>query len=174
MVDEIYFAKIRPSAKIPTKRDEDAGFDMWADFEGDFFVIEAGETKPIPTGIATAFDSRFYAQIEERSSMAKLGIKKSGGVIDSGYRGEYFILTFNTNTKPFIISKIDVDKLDDEIKIDGKSYLKANCIIYPYNKAICQMILQIVPKLIPRELSYEELMKIESERKTDGFGSTNF
>ena len=174
MVDEIYFARVRPSAKIPTKRDEDAGFDMWADFEGDFFVIESGETKPIPTGIATAFDSRFYCQIEERSSMAKLGIKKSGGVIDSGYRGEYFILTFNTNKKPFIISKIAESELSDEIEIDGKTYNKQECIIYPYTKAICQMVLQIVPKLTPRELSYEELCKIESERKQGGFGSTNF
>ena len=102
--DILYFAKIRSSATIPTKKKEDAGYDMYADFEGDYFVIEPGKTKAIPTGIATAFDSKYYAQIEERSSMAKLGIKKSGGVFDSGYRGEYFIMTYNTNDKPFVIS----------------------------------------------------------------------
>ena len=171
--EEICFAKIRPSARIPSKRDEDAGFDLWADFDGDFFVIEPGETKPIPTGIATAFSPKYYAQIEERSSMAKLGIKKSGGVIDSGYRGEYFILTFNTNSVPFVISKIEPENLSEKFVVGDKEYEKAKCIIYPYTKAICQMILHVVPKLESRELSYDELLKIESERKTGGFGSTN-
>ena len=171
---EIYFAKIREGAKIPTKREEDAGFDMWACFDEEFFVIEPGETRPIPTGIATAFDSKYYAQIEERSSMAKLGIKKSGGVIDSGYRGEYLILTYNTNKVPFIISKTPIEELPESFTVGDRAYEKSKAIIYPYTKAICQMILQIVPKLSQHEISYEELCKIESERKTGGFGSTNF
>lgn len=103
-LDAIYFAKIRPTAIIPTKKLEDAGYDMYADFEGDYLVIKPGETKAVPTGIAIAFSSKYYAQVEERSSMAKIGVKKSGGVFDSGYRGEYFIMTYNTNKKPFIIS----------------------------------------------------------------------
>jgi len=173
VTDEIWFAKLRASAKIPTKRDEDAGYDFWACFDEDFFVIEGGKTKPIPTGIATAFDSKFYAQVEERSSMAKLGIKKSGGVIDSGYRGEYFILTYNTNKIPFIISKVPVEDLPQNFEINGKTYEKSEVIFYPYTKAICQVVLQIVPKLVSREVSYEELCRVESERKTGGFGSTN-
>ena len=35
----INFAKIRPTAIIPTKRDEDAGFDIYANFEDDFMII---------------------------------------------------------------------------------------------------------------------------------------
>ena len=105
--NEIAFAKIRETAVIPTKKPEDAGYDLYANFEEDYFVIEPGKTRAVPTGIATAFSSKYYIQIEERSSMAKLGVKKSGGVFDSGYRGEYFIMTYNTNDKPFVISKID-------------------------------------------------------------------
>ena len=82
--NEIAFAKIRETAVIPTKKLEDAGYDLYANFEEDYFVIEPGKTKAVPTGIATAFSSRYYIQIEERSSMAKLGVKKSGGVFDSG------------------------------------------------------------------------------------------
>lgn len=174
-VDEktIVFAKIKEGAKIPTKKDEDAGYDLYACFDNDFFVILPGITRPIPTGIAAAFNKKYYAQIEERSSMAKLGIKKSGGVIDSGYRGEYLIMTYNTNQKPFIISKIPQDELGERVEIDGMTFETKDCIIYPYTKAICQMVMHIVPNLETKEMSYDDLLKIESERKTGGFGSSN-
>jgi dUTP pyrophosphatase len=170
--NELRFAKIRESARVPSKRDEDAGFDLYADFAEDFFVINAGETRPVPTGIATAFSKKYYAQIEERSSMAKLGIKKSGGVIDSGYRGEYFIMTYNTNKKPFIISKTPVEELDEEFEIDGVKYNKEEVIIYPYTKAICQMVMQEIPVLDVQEISYEDLKTISSERGEGRFGSS--
>ena len=170
--NEVYFAKIRESAVIPSKKDEDAGYDLYANFEEDFFVIEPGKTKAIPTGIATAFSKRYYFQVEERSSMAKLGVKKSGGVFDSGYRGEYFIMTFNTNDKPFVISKQLVDDLSDEFEINGKTYKKDEVILYPYTKAVCQIVLQEVPPVESKEISYDELLQISSERGAGGFGSS--
>ena len=170
--NELRFAKIRESARVPSKRDEDAGFDMYADFEDEFFVIGAGETRPVPTGIAVAFSSRWYAQIEERSSMAKIGIKKSGGVFDSGYRGEYLIMLYNTNKKPFVISKTPVEELSDEFDINGVNYNKSAVIIYPYTKAICQMVMQEIPVFEVQEISYEELKNISSERGAGGFGSS--
>jgi dUTP pyrophosphatase len=170
--NEIKIAKIRESAKVPSKRVEDAGFDLYADFDEDFFVIGAGETRPVPTGIAIAFSSKWYAQIEERSSMAKLGIKKSGGVFDSGYRGEYLIMLYNTNKKPFIISKIAIEDLADEFEVNGVKYNKQEVIIYPYTKAICQMVMLEVPVFDVQEISYEELKQIDSERGAGGFGSS--
>ena len=170
--NEIKIAKIRESAKVPSKRVEDAGFDLYADFDEDFFVIRAGETRPVPTGIAIAFSSKWYAQIEERSSMAKLGIKKSGGVFDSGYRGEYLIMLYNTNKKPFIISKNAIEDLADEFEVNGVKYNKQEVIIYPYTKAICQMVMLEVPVFDVQEISYEELKQIDSERGAGGFGSS--
>ena len=170
--DEIYFAKIKEAAVIPSKKDEDAGYDMYACFDGDFFVIEAGESKPIPTGIAIAFSKKYYAQIEERSSMAKMGIKKNGGVFDSGYRGEYLIITYNTNKKPFVITKKNIDELGQTIEVDGKSYKKDETILYPATKAICQVVLQVVPELTSKEITYEQLKGIKSERGEFGFGSS--
>ena len=169
---EIYFAKIRESAVIPTKKDEDAGFDLYANFEEDFLVIEPGKTKAIPTGIATAFSKKYYFQVEERSSMAKIGVKKSGGVFDSGYRGEYFIMTYNTNDKPFVISKAPIEELADEFEIGGQIYKKENVILYPYTKAVCQIVLQEVPPVESKEISYDELLQISSERGAGGFGSS--
>lgn len=169
--DEIFFAKIRETATIPTKKLEDAGYDMYADFSEDYFVIEAGKTRGVPTGIATAFSSKYYVQIEERSSMAKLGIKKSGGVIDSGYRGEYFIMTYNTNDKPFVIAK-NYDSVPTTFDVSGKTYYRDDVILYPYTKAICQMVVQEIPVLESKELSYDELQKIASSRGVGGFGSS--
>lgn len=170
---EIYWAKIREDAKIPTKRDEDAGYDVWPCFDGDYFVIEPGKTRAIPTGVASAFSEDYYIQIEERSSMVKFGTKKSAGVIDSGYRGEYLIMTLNVSDKPFVISKIDFENMPENFEADGKTYNKNNVTICPYKKAICQAVLHIVPKVKSHEISYEELLKIKSERMTGGFGSSD-
>lgn len=171
--DKIYFAKMKEGAVIPTKREEDAGYDLYACFDEDFFVVEAGKTRAIPTALAVAYSKKYYAQIEERSSMAKLGIKKSGGVMDSGYRGEYLIVTYNTNDKPFVISKKTAEEIGKSFFVDGKKYDTSEVILYPYTKAICEMVLQIVPKMEEQELSYEELKNIPSARKTGGFGSSN-
>jgi dUTP pyrophosphatase len=101
-----------------------------------------------------------------------LGIKKSGGVIDSGYRGEYFIMTYNTNKKPFIISKIPMDELPEKFEVGGLTYKKEDSIIYPYTKAICQMVMQEIPVFDVQEISYDELKTISSERGDGGFGSS--
>ena len=61
--NELIFAKTNPNAKLPSKREEDAGYDMWACFDGDFFVVQPGETKGVPTGIAIAFNKKYYAQV---------------------------------------------------------------------------------------------------------------
>ena len=170
--NEIAFAKIRETAIIPTKKLEDAGYDLYANFEEDYFVIEAGATRAVPTGIATAFSSKYYIQIEERSSMAKIGVKKSGGVFDSGYRGEYFIMTYNTNDKPFVISKTAAEEMPETFEVDGKTYKTVDVMIYPYTKAVCQAVLQEIPVLEEIELTYEELCEIKSERGKGGFGSS--
>ena len=170
--NELYFARIRESAIIPTKKLEDAGYDVYSNFEEDYFVIEPHQTRGIPTGIATAFSSKYYFQVEEKSSFAKMGIKKSGGVIDSGYRGEYFIMTYNTNDKPFVISKKTAEEVGESFVVNGKEYKTADVILHPYKKSICQLVIQEVPVMEEKEISYEELQGIVSERGTGRFGST--
>ena len=171
--NELYFAKVRESAVIPSKKLEDAGYDVYSNFEEDYFVVEPHQTKGVPTGIATAFSSKYYFQVEEKSSFAKMGIKKSGGVIDSGYRGEYFIMTYNTNDKPFVISKKTAEEIGENFVANGKEYKTADVILHPYKKAICQIVLHEIPVMDEKEISYEELCGIKSERGTGAFGSTN-
>ena len=168
--NEIAFAKIRETAIIPSKKLEDAGYDFYANFEEDYFVIKPHATRAVPTGIACAFSSKYYAQVEERGSTGKIGMKKSSGVMDSGYRGEYLIMTYNTNDVPLVISKIAADEMPEEFEVDGVNYKKADVIVYPYSKAVCQVVLHEVPVLEEREISYEELCSIASERGTGRFG----
>lgn len=180
-MDKLYFAKVRQNAIIPSKREEDAGYDVYACFDEDEIVISPGEIKFIPTGIATAFPSDYVLLARERGSTGSKGLAVRCGVIDSGYRDEIFIPINNTTDKIIIISK-DIEKtkrkvIRNEIIILGNEYspslLDRHYTFYPYSKAIAQLILVPVPKVEVKELSYEELSKIKSERGTGKLGSTN-
>ena len=159
--NEILWAKTKENAIIPTKSKENAGYDIYPCFDEDYIMINPLETKLIPTGIAVAIPTDYYFQIEERGSTGSRGIKKSAGVIDSGYRNEIFVAITNCNNKPLIITK--------ETNIAN---LKDDYIVYPYNNAIAQMILHKAHNLESEEISYEELINIPSERGLGSLGSS--
>ena len=86
---EILFAKLREGAVIPSKRDEDSDYDLYACFDEEEFIIPAFSTRLIPTGLISAFDESLGVKFEERGSNTRwCGIVQAGG-IDSGYRGEW-------------------------------------------------------------------------------------
>ena len=93
----LYWAKVRPHAVIPTKRIEDAGYDLYPCFDEDFLEIGPWETKLVPLGVASAFDSNYVMILKERGSTGTRGIAQRCGVIDSGYRGEYMAPVTNLN-----------------------------------------------------------------------------
>lgn len=166
---DVKFAKLNEDAIIPSKTDENAGYDLYASFKESFMKIPAHETVKIPTGIASAIEKDYYFQIEERSSTGSKGIKKSAGVIDSGYRGEWLVAITNSNDNDMFIAK---EKAIDKLK-EAAELLDVNIIIHPYKKAIAQMIIHKVEDTSVNEISYEELKEIPSERKDNGFGSTD-
>lgn len=170
--NELYFAKIREDAILPTKKEEDAGYDIYANFEGDSLVIPAHTTIPVPSGVAIACSKDYYIQVEERGSTGKIGLKKSAGVMDSGYRGEYLILLTNINPYPIVISKVPKDQLGKTVVCGNKKYKTKKCLIYPYEKAIAQLVVLPVPKMNEKVLSYEELKSIPSLRGSGKFGSS--
>ena len=159
MLAAVKFAKVRPTAKIPTKRLEDAGLDVYACFDEDYIVIEPHETKMIPSGIASACDVDYCFVLKERGSTGAKGMAQRCGIIDSGYRSEIFVPITNTNNKPIIIAKHPYEYKNDE-----------GVIIYPYAKAITQILVIPVPELDIEEYTYEELQAIPSERGTGALG----
>lgn len=171
--NEILWAKVNKNAIIPTKNNEDAGYDIYACFENDYIIIYPNSTKLIPTGIACALNDKYYLQLEERGSTGSKGIKRSAGVIDSGYRGEIFVAITNCNEYPLIISKLSNDELFKRFQIVKESFVLYDKIeIYPYSKAICQGIVHEVPKLISKEISYDDLKEYNSKRGTNKLGQS--
>lgn len=189
MTTNVKFAKVHPNAIIPSKREEDMGFDIYACFDEDYIMINPHETKLIPTGIASACSSDYGFLVFERGSTGSKGIARRCGVIDSGYRNEWFIGLTNTTDNLLIISKVDVQDIidsetqkinyeDDNIKkyLDEKLSLDAivsTALIYPYSKAIAQALVVPVPKVEIEEISYDELKEIKSERGMGALGSSN-
>ena len=153
MKEKLIFTKVRKGARIPTKRDEDAGRDLYPCFEQDFMIIRPLETKLIPTGIATAFSKKYYAQIQERKSTGSKGIKYGDGVIDSGYREEWFVPITNCNNVDLVIAKKGC--FTDHIvhSYFGSDY---KYILHPYERAIAQFVMHLVPEFEEKEISYEE------------------
>ena len=168
-MDKIYFSKIRKDAIIPSKEEYNAGYDIYPCFDEDYLIINSGETKLIPTGIASAIPVNYYIQIQERGSSGSKGIKYSAGVIDSSYRGEWFLATTNTNKKPILITKISIEDLDKNIR----KLIEHAYVIYPYDKALFQGILHCVHNEIENcEIPYEDILKIPSKRGSGKLGSS--
>ena len=105
----IYFATVKDDAIIPSKRVEDAGYDIYACFEESQMVIPPHTTAPIPTGIASAFSEDYVFLLEERGSTAMRSMKRGAGVIDSGFRAEWLVCLYNGNDKPMLTVSILVD-----------------------------------------------------------------
>ena len=158
---EIRFARLREGAVIPSKREEDSDYDLYACFEEEEFVIPAFSTRLIPTGLVSAFDKNLGVKFEERGSNTKWCGIVQAGVIDSGYRGEWLCAMYNGNGVPVHIRKDvqEVQRLDDRVLV-------------PYGKAVCQFhVREILPVSIC-EKSAEEILAERSERGEGRLGSS--
>lgn len=162
----VYFAKVKPDAVIPSKRDEDAGFDVYARLDDDFLCIPPQHTALVPTGIASACPAGFYFQIQERGSTGSKGLAKRCGVIDSGYRGEWFLPLTNVTDHPLYIAKPSAKAALEAKHPDGDYHA------FFTDKAVVQAILLELPKAVTREVSYAALCAMSSERGAGALGST--
>src|SRR3990167_10225648 len=89
----VKFKKLHPNAKIPTKRDGDAGFDLYTPFP---FELKPMEKRDIPIGISIELPYGYYARIAPKSSISKnYSIIVHAGVSDPSYRGEIQVILQN-------------------------------------------------------------------------------
>lgn len=93
---EVKIKKLREEAIIPTYASSlAAGADLYSCSD---IVINPGETKLVPTGIAFAIPEGYGMFIYARSSLAtKEGLAPANkvGVVDADYRGEVFVALHN-------------------------------------------------------------------------------
>lgn len=86
--------KLRDDIPTPVYAHEyDSGFDLVAVED---VVIEPGETKIVPTGLAVSLPPGFEIQIRPRSGItAKTKLRVQLGTVDSAYRGELGVIVDN-------------------------------------------------------------------------------
>ena len=162
LVAQVRFAKVKPNAIIPSKRLEDAGMDVYACFDEDYLVIPPHSTVLVPTGIASACSVDYVFLLRERGSNGSKGLAQRAGVIDSGYRGEWFVPLTNTNSVAMVIVKKGVEL----------PLIYEHAKLYPYEKGIAQALVVPVPRLAIEEMPYENLQQIPSERGKGALGSS--
>lgn len=159
----IKFAKKNESVKIPSKLDTNAGYDIYANFDEPIVMLPKHKTTLIPTGLFSSFDNGYYIQMFNRGSNGSKGLLQACGVIDSSYRGEWFVAVTNSNDENWYIAK---EAYINEIPIDEAKNM------YPYEKAICQFVVLPVPKIDVVEVKMEEIIGDKSDRGGGKLGST--
>lgn len=101
----VTFKALQPDTIIPKYVHEgDAGMDLYA---REHRTLEQGEPYMFRLGFASEFPSGWAAIFQDRSSMGKRGVRVLGGVIDSGYRGEWACVLVNLTDKEIVINKGD-------------------------------------------------------------------
>lgn len=102
---KIKVMKIDVRAVLPNKaHSSDAASDIYALED---VLLPPGHTATVRTGFCLEMPPGVYGRIETRSSMAAKGVFATGGIIDSGYREEIFVILNNTRPETYVISRGD-------------------------------------------------------------------
>jgi len=101
---KVKIKKLHPDAIIPKyAHPGDAGMDLYIN---EAVELEPGERKSIPLGISVEIPKGYVGLMWDKSGLShKYGIKTFGGVIDSGYRGEWHAGVMNLSDKYFKFEK---------------------------------------------------------------------
>lgn len=84
---------------ISKAHDNDAGFDLKTPID---FVLRAGSSEVIDTGIHIDIPESWYGKLEGRSGLnIKHDIVCLGGVIDSGYTGSIVVKLYNLGSEDY-------------------------------------------------------------------------
>lgn len=166
---KILFSQENDKVVLPTKRVDDAGFDLYADpeFIGEFVILFPLDTIAIPTGLRSVIPNTHYAQVQERGSTGIRGMKYGAGVIDASYRGVWNVVISNCSNSPVVFynpNLISEEELQERIEISA--------MMYPITKGIAQFVILPVPKVEIELASQEEVMNYTSDRMEGKFGSS--
>lgn len=140
---EIKFVALFPDVQVPQYQNlGDAGADLRTCVSGEIPPLSRAL---VPTGLAIQIPQGYVGLVHPRSGLAiksGVGMVNAPGTIDSGYRGELQVILFNFDTE----------------------------VSFHYSKGdrIAQLVIQKVEHATFREVKALD----ESERGTDGFGSS--
>lgn len=116
MTNVLKFKKLHDLAVIPSyAHTDDAGFGIYSIEEK---VLKPMEYYAVATGISSEIPKNYFVSFRDRSSLAIKGLHVMGGVIDSGYRGEWKVIMINLSGEDY---KIEVgDKIAQGILQNAK------------------------------------------------------
>jgi dUTP pyrophosphatase len=142
IADELQVRLLHPDARPPERtRPGDAGYDLRC---VEPFVLEPGERRLVPTGVAIALPAGIAGLVVPRSGLAiehGISVVNGPGLVDPNYRGELRVILVNLGSERF----------------EGAA-----------GDRIAQLLL--VPFATPALQVVDELP--ESERGSNGFGSS--
>ena len=91
-----------PPLELPAYQTQHAaGLDLRADED---FVLQPGERRAVPTGLALELPEGYEGQVRPRSGLAArhgIGMVNAPGTIDADYRGEVHVILVNHGQEPF-------------------------------------------------------------------------
>ena len=102
--------RLSPDANLPEYKSKgSAGADVYASLKSSI-ILNPGDIKLIPTGIAIELPEGYEAQIRPRSGLAVkhgIGLINAPGTIDTDYRGEVKIAVINLGPQRYTIYRGD-------------------------------------------------------------------
>ncbi len=166
-MDKIRFGKMNKNVILPSKRDEDGCYDIYAYFNEDSMVINKNQITNVSTGLKSMFDKKYRISIRERGSNTKSKLCVVAGQIDSNYRGEWFVSLYNTQNYDIVIDK----------NVDDYSIVKKECgeilaLYVPYSKAIAQFAIEEIPTVKVIEIDIKSIEKDITNRNGGKLGSS--
>jgi len=160
------FSKMYDDVIIPSKRPDDAGYDIYARLDSPALVIQPHETVLIPTGLRVWIPKGYYMQLFERGSTGTKGVGQRAGVIDSSYTGEILVPITNHNPDRLVLLKPGMPVPP------GLEDIWDNYIVYYTDKAITQGILLQTEDFSVVEISNEEMDERTTDRGAGRLGSS--
>ena len=107
---KIQIKRLEPEVKMPSYKTEgSSGMDLMA-FLKDPVTIKPKSSELISTGISVAIPEDTEIQIRPRSGLAaksNISVLNTPGTIDSDYRGELKIISFNHSADDFVVNNGD-------------------------------------------------------------------
>jgi len=140
--------------------EHDAGYDLRASED---IEIEEGELAIIPTGVTLGMPPAYYCRIVGRSSsLIKRGLITHEGVIDSGFRGELYVIVWNF-PKGGINNPAGLPI--------GSSLGDGSCVVIKRGEAIAQVLFHATTS--PTMIEQPDIDHLPpSHRGAAGFGSS--